>query len=172
MFNLFKRKPHPRVVSVRTALDAEPLPANIDTPAFMRRAPEQQRAVDEMRDDDMEEQIEIKNAVIEEVFLKPSDLDGFSVLYIQFKLGDSRSGFLGYRLHNITCLTESKNPATFSEHCFNRVLKISNASCLNDLVGKSIRVKCLSSGPIAIGHIIEDDWFDQREEFKKMKGGD
>lgn len=48
MFNPFKRKPQPRVVSVRTPPDAEPLPANIDTPTFMRRTPEQQRAVDEM----------------------------------------------------------------------------------------------------------------------------
>ena len=48
MFNLFKRHPQPRVVSVRTAPDAEPLPANIDVPTFMRRTPEQQRAVDEM----------------------------------------------------------------------------------------------------------------------------
>lgn len=49
MFNLFKRKPQPRVVSVRTAPDADPLPANIDTPAFMRRTPEQQRAFDEVQ---------------------------------------------------------------------------------------------------------------------------
>jgi len=48
MFNLFKRKPQPRVVSVRAAPDAEPLPANIDAPTLMRRTPAEQRAVDEM----------------------------------------------------------------------------------------------------------------------------
>lgn len=47
MFNLFKRKPQPRVVSVRRAPDAEPMRADIDMPP-MRRTPEQQRAVDEM----------------------------------------------------------------------------------------------------------------------------
>ena len=48
MFSLFKRKPQPRVVSVRTAPDAEPLRPDIDTPPFMRRTPAEQRAVDEM----------------------------------------------------------------------------------------------------------------------------
>lgn len=48
MFNLFKRKPQPRVVSVRTLPDAEPLRPDIDVPTFMRRTPSEQKAVDEM----------------------------------------------------------------------------------------------------------------------------
>ena len=48
MFNIFKRKPQPRVVSVRKAPDADQLRPDIDVPTFMRRTPEQQKAVNEM----------------------------------------------------------------------------------------------------------------------------
>ena len=49
MFKLFKRKPQPRVVSVRTPPEAAPLPANIDIPPFMRRTPAQESEIAALR---------------------------------------------------------------------------------------------------------------------------
>ena len=45
MFNLFPKRPAPRVVSVTTIVVHPPLAANIDVPAYMRRTPRQEAEI-------------------------------------------------------------------------------------------------------------------------------
>jgi len=123
------------------------------------------------QEDDMEEQIEIKNAVIEGASLTVDDR-GILTAYLALNYGDSGQSFGGRALYLPESFINSKKPGNFAGHFICRVLKIAGISDWNDLVGKAIRVKAKYLNVIAIGHIIEDDWFNPEEEFKTMKGGD
>lgn len=58
-------------------------------------------------------------------------------------------------------------------HFIWRLLEIAGVSDLNKIVGKTVRVELTEAGfggtIKAIGHIINDDWFNPKEEFDEMR---
>ena len=108
--------------------------------------------------------IEIKNAVIEKVFL---GYEGHGVLTFNLILnyGGVIQCFGGYSLW---CEKETKQ-AVFGVDCIVNVLRVVGVNDWDSLVGKSVRVK--TDGMIgmiqSIGNYLKDDWFTPKELAKK-----
>lgn len=112
--------------------------------------------------------MEVKNAVITSTALTSSDhgcLSGW--LYLDY--GGSCQGFGGYALYLPNSFTHSKGQLNYAGHFIYRILEIAGVEEWSKLPGKTIRVKAEHEKVHAIGHIVEEDWFDPSEDFKKMK---
>lgn len=116
----------------------------------------------------MIDKIETKNATIENVDLFIED-HGTLTAYLYLDYGGSGQGFGGYALYLPSHYTHSKNNKNYAGHFLYKILKIVGVSSWKDLKGKSIRVMADYEKIHAIGHIIEDKWFNPTEDFKKMK---
>lgn len=116
----------------------------------------------------MNEEPEIKNAIIESATLSTED-HGLLSSWLHLDYGSSGQGFGGFSLYL---------PKSFSHHKINsvaghwiwRVMEIAGVSKWDQLKGKTIRVKATRGNVIAIGHIVKDDWFDPSAEFAAAKG--
>jgi hypothetical protein len=107
--------------------------------------------------------MEIKNAVIGKATITNGD-HGCLSAWLTLDYGGSGQGFGGYNLYSGG--NNSKNYAgVFIDKC----LKIAGVSEWSKLEGKTIRVKSEHSGVIAIGHIVEDKWFNPKEVFSEME---
>lgn len=107
---------------------------------------------------------EIKNAVIESVRLT-SDDHGCLSAWLMLDYGGSGQGFGGYALYLPQTYTHHKLQSV-AGHFIWRCLEIAGVSEWSKLPGKTIRVRGNHSGIEAIGHIVKDDWFCPREDFK------
>lgn len=90
--------------------------------------------------------------------------------------GHGGQGFGGYLLYIPANWDKSDEPKpiqpNYCGHFIYRVLTIAGVDDWAKLVGRSIRVRKEDhwNGPIrAIGHIIEDDWFDPKVEFATLR---
>ena len=104
------------------------------------------------------------NAQIRSTVLGNDDNQCHGILssFINLQLGSSYQEFGGYSLGN-----------KYLSYWVERILEIAGVSLWEDLVGCYVRVKSNSEGIIyAIGHIIEDKWFDPTKEFKEMQVSD
>lgn len=107
---------------------------------------------------------EVKNAVIKSAEIT-SDDHGLLSAWLYLDYGGSGQGFGGYALYL---------PKSFSHHKINspaghfiwRCMEIAGVVRWSELAGKTIRVKGDHSGIDAIGHIVKDDWFSPKEDFK------
>ena len=76
-------------------------------------------------------------------------------------------GFGGYNLYNGNLTKKTNNTARSTTGIWIwRVLEIAGVDEWSDLVGRPIRVKSNHSSIEAIGHILKDEWFNPKEEFK------
>lgn len=106
--------------------------------------------------------IEEKNAVIEKVRF---DTERGLTMHVMLNYGGSGQGFGGYLLYAPEGWAAHNNPGNFCGHFIWRVLEIAGVDDLAQLPGKTIRVRSEHSKVHAIGHIVENKWFNPQEEF-------
>ncbi len=115
---------------------------------------------------DMNEEFEIKNAIINSTKLGTGDR-GFLDAWLYLDYGDSGGqGFGGFVLQVPKSFDHWKLEGV-AGHFIMRVLEIAGVEYWDQLKGKTIRVKANHSSINAIGHIVKDDWFSPSEDFKK-----
>jgi hypothetical protein len=106
--------------------------------------------------------METKNAIIKSVTLSNAD-HGCLSSFIQLDFGDSSQGFGGYNLYS-----KGIRNGNYAGLFINSVLEVVGVNEWSKLVGKPVRVKADYGKVYAIGHIIEDKWFDPEQEVKKL----
>lgn len=110
--------------------------------------------------------IEIKNAVIESVSINDGER-GLLTAYLYLTYGKSGAqGFGGHALYLPKSYSHHKIDLGFAGHFIFRCMQIGGVSRWEDLNGKTIRVKAEHSKVHAIGHIVNDDWFEPAIDFK------
>lgn len=118
-----------------------------------------------------EDQPKIENAKITSTTLGTEDHGIFScMIYLE---GESSSqGFGGYALDEYS---EGKNKRIgngYGIDFIKGILEVAGATNWEDLKGKYVRVKRdgkWNSNILAIGHLIEDKWFDPKEVYDSAK---
>jgi hypothetical protein len=113
----------------------------------------------------MNEQIEIKNAIIESVSF---DTERGLSAWLHLSYGGSGQGFGGFLLYAPEGWAAHTQPGNYCGHFIWRVLQIADVTDWSKLKGRTIRVKGTWGKVEAIGHIIKDDWFDPAKEFEKL----
>lgn len=111
----------------------------------------------------------IKNAVIKSV--KFDTERGLSA-WLMLDYGDSGQGFGGYLLYAPKGWEAHGNGMNYAGHFIWRCMEIAGVDDWAKLAGKNIRVKADHNGVKAIGHIIEDKWFEPAVEFTAMGEAD
>lgn len=109
---------------------------------------------------------ESKNAIIKSATITNDD-HGVLTAWLTLDYGDSCQGFGGYCLYLPKSFTHHKRH-TVAGHFIWRCMEIAGASAWDKLPGKTIRVRGTHSGIEAIGHIVKEDWFCPREDFKEQ----
>lgn len=117
----------------------------------------------------MSDGIEIKNAVIKKVDIGIER--GFVVgINVVLDYGDSsQQGFLGgYYLYTEKGWSDA-TCGDYTGHCIMRLCEVVGTLYINDIVGKSVRVKGTYNDIHAIGNIIKDNWFNPKQDFDEFK---
>ncbi len=113
--------------------------------------------------------METKNAIIESASIC-SDKDSLTIL-LKLKYAGNLFQLFGMRF-----LRNKKALDRVSGNFIYRSMKIAGASDWSEMLGKSIRAKADEESVIAIGHIIDEDWFcpstDYRDENRTMRDKD
>ena len=106
-----------------------------------------------------------RNAMIENTSLDMGDR-GLLTAWIQLDYGDSgHQGFGGYALY----LPESYDHhelKSFAGHFIFRSMQVAGANKWEDMKGKTIRVRSEDGLIVSIGHILKDDWFSPKKDYK------
>ncbi len=110
--------------------------------------------------------MEIKNAVIEKAILSTGD-HGMLSSWLMLDYGGCGQGFGGYALY-LPKSCKHHHLESVAGHWIWRCMEIAGVDRWEDLQGKTIRVKSDHSSIKAIGHILNDDWFDPRLEFAEV----
>lgn len=113
----------------------------------------------------MSEVLETRNAIIEEATITNDD-HGCLSAWLHLKYDGGGQGFGGYALYLPATCTHHKL-LSHAGHFIWRVMEIADVSEWSKLKGKAIRVRCCHTSVEAIGHIIKEDWFYPRRDFKE-----
>ena len=111
------------------------------------------------------------NAIIESATITNDD-HGLLSAWLMLSFGGSGQGFGGYALYLPKDFSHSTNQKNYCGHFIWRVMEVAGVSEWGKLPGKCIRVRKPDKymGAIeAIGHIINDDWFDPKKDFAEIK---
>lgn len=106
---------------------------------------------------------EIKNAIIENATITADD-HGLLSAWLTLDYGGSGQGFGGYALYLPKSFTHHKIESV-AGHFIWRVMEVAGVVRWEELKGKTIRVKASHGGVDAIGHIVNEDWFDPKADF-------
>ncbi len=107
----------------------------------------------------------IKNAVIESVDLDIGDR-GFLQGWLHLNYGGSGQGFGGYALY-IPKSFDNHEIKSVAGHFVQRSMEIAGTDKWRNMVGKTIRVDIQDGLIQGIGHIVNDDWFYPKTDFKE-----
>jgi hypothetical protein len=110
--------------------------------------------------------IETCNAVITGASLTIAD-HGVLSSFVSLSFSGGGQGFGGYAL---SVLEIPKGP-NYAGIWIVRVLQIAGVTEWDQLRGKTVRIRHEHSKVHAIGHIIEEDWFDPSVVFARMEKG-
>jgi hypothetical protein len=108
--------------------------------------------------------IETRNAVIVGARITTDD-HGLLTSYLDLDYGGMNQSFGGYALYLPKSFSHHQLHSV-AGHFFWRVMEIAGVTEWKNVVGKTIRVRAEHNGVEAIGHIIKDDWFSPKEEFR------
>ena len=115
----------------------------------------------------------IKNAIIDSITLDYGDR-GVLTAWLYLDYGGSQQGFGGFALHLPKDFKHHKH-SWIAGHFITRCIQIAGVGKWEELPGKTIRVKTDSenwnSSIESIGHIIKDDWFNPKQDFKELVKG-
>ena len=117
-----------------------------------------------MSDERGANELEIKNAIIESVSMR-TDEHGLLMIWVQLNYGGFGQGFGGYCLY-LPKKFQHHELKSFAGHFIWRLMEIADVTDWNKITGKTIRVKANHFNVQAIGHIVNDDWFDPEQDFK------
>ena len=109
---------------------------------------------------------QIRNAIITSATLSTDDYGCLSS-WIMLDYGGMCQGFGGYALY-LPKSFKNHNLNSVAGHFIFRVMEIAGVTNWDKLVGKTIRVDGDDIEIKAIGHIINDDWFNPSEDFNKV----
>lgn len=115
-------------------------------------------------------QIKIKNAIIESASIMIED-HGLLSAWVQLDYGGSGQGFGGFSLYLPPSFKHAKDQGPAAGHFIFRVLQVAGVERWDKLPGKTVRVRAEHGKVHAIGHIVNDDWFDPAKDFEAMREG-
>jgi len=107
--------------------------------------------------------IEVKNAIITKAMLTIED-HGLLSAWLTLDYGGSGQGFGGYSLY-LPKSFKHHSLMSHAGHWIFRCIEISGVERWDQIVGKTVRVRCEHHKVHAIGHIVKDDWFDPAKDF-------
>ena len=113
----------------------------------------------------IEEEYEVKNAIIESAKITTDD-HGCLSAWISLDYGGTGQGFGGYVLY-LPMLFKHHDMNSVAGHFIWRGMEVAGVTEWDKLAGKAIRVKARDDGVKAIGHIVNDDWFEPGVDFAK-----
>ena len=107
----------------------------------------------------------IYNAIIDDVKLRIDDhgLLTFDV-YVMHECGHQAFG--GYCLLNTAQKSFDRHSGDYTGWFIKRVFEVTDVYDFDALIGKTIRIRIEDGLIRAIGHIIKDDWFCPRDDFR------
>jgi len=111
---------------------------------------------------------EIENAVIQTATLT-TETYGCLTGWLNLEFGKFSQGFGG----TILQVPQSSDHWTLGSpagHWIMRIMEIAGVENWKDLPGKTIRVIRKDNRITAVGHIVEDDWFDPEVDFADFQG--
>lgn len=112
---------------------------------------------------------EIRNAIITAATLR-IERDFILDSWVHVLLGGAGQGFGGFALY-LGKLATHHTVESPAGHWIYRVLEIAGVKDWDRLEGKAIRVRIENGRIEAIGHIVNDDWFDPRKDFAERAAG-
>ncbi len=113
----------------------------------------------------MNRDAEEKNAIIESVSIDCGD-HGVLSAHLTLNYGGTGQVFGGYCLYSPH---RSGDPGNYAGLFFWRVLEVVGVTEWSRLKGQTVRVKASGSKVEAIGHIVNDKWFNPSEEFEALR---
>lgn len=115
----------------------------------------------------MDKNIGARNAVIESATITKGDR-GFLDCWLQLNYGSCGSqGFGGYVLYLPNDFDKHNILSVAGHHIF-RIMEVAGVDSWDCVVGRTIRAKISDGWIVAIGHIVNDDWFCPKEDYKDL----
>jgi hypothetical protein len=114
-----------------------------------------------------EQELETRNAIIESATITNDD-HGCLSAWLSLKYDGSSQGFGGFILY-LPKSCAHHNLLSHAGHFIWRVMEIAEVNEWGELKGKTIRVRRCHTSIESIGHIIKDDWFCPRKDFKDVR---
>lgn len=111
----------------------------------------------------------VRNAIIESAEIT-SDDHGCLSAWLMLDYGGSGQGFGGYALYLPKSFDHHKL-LSHAGHFIWRCMEVAGVTKWSDMPGKTIRARASWGGVSAIGHIVKDDWFEPRVDFKEEVQG-
>lgn len=105
---------------------------------------------------------EIFNAQIINTFLGIED-HGIMTFSINVKYNSFTQGFGGYSLDTYVKASDSREGLKFGISAIRKILEVMHVNCWEDLPKKYCRVKYEKGVLIAIGNIVDNEWFNIRD---------